>query len=113
MLACALAKYEQTYTCVCICVGEPARSADVSIPDAGNTMESKQRAVSRGLSAAEGSAAALNACGGTRVHRVTDATLKFIYFASESAPEEIIQFSCQENFMRCASAINCIKCHRF
>lgn len=103
MLACMLAKYEQTYTCVCICVGAPARSADVSIPGAGNTMESKQRAVSRGLSPAEGSAAALNACRGTRVHRVTDETFQvdiFFYICtlSESAPEEIIQFHVRRIF---------------
>lgn len=102
MLACVLAKYEQTYTCVCICVGAPARSADVSIPGAGNTMESKQRAVSRGLSPAEGSAAALNACGGTRVYRVTDATFQvdvfYVCSLSESAPEEIIQFHVRRIF---------------
>lgn len=64
--------------CVCIlCACVLSKTVNVSIPDAGSTMEPEQRDVSRGLSAADISAAAgLNASGG--VHKVKDETFRFI-----------------------------------
>lgn len=64
--------------CVAICVCVFSKTVDVSIPDAGSTMEPEQRGVSHGLSTPERSAAGLNASGGSRVHKVKDATSKFI-----------------------------------
>lgn len=64
--------------CVRICVRALSKTVDVSIPDAGGTMEPEQRDVSRGLSAPERSAAGLNASDGRRAPKVKDAAFKFI-----------------------------------
>lgn len=61
---------------MCLCAR--SKTVDVSIPDAGSTMEPEQRDVSHGLSAPDRSAAGLNASGGRRVHKVKDATFKFV-----------------------------------
>lgn len=56
--------------CVCICVCVFSKTVDVSIPDAGSTMQPEQRDMSHGLSTTDISAAGLNASGGSRVHKV-------------------------------------------
>lgn len=66
------------HRCVCICVCVLSKTVDVSIPDAGSTMEPEQRDVSRGLSTPDKSTGGLNCCGGTRVHKVKGATFTYI-----------------------------------
>lgn len=63
-----------------------SQTVDVSIPDAGSTMEPEQRGVSHGLSAPDRSAAGLNGGGGGRVHKVKHATFMFLL---------LLQLDCQ------------------
>lgn len=66
---------------MCLCV--LSKTVDVSIPDAGSTMEPEQRDMSHRLSTPDRSAAGLNASGGSRVPKTQDATFKFcIIFAA-------------------------------
>lgn len=56
-----------------------SKTVDVSIPDAGSTMEPEQRDVSHGLSAPDRSAAGLNASGGSGARKVKKMQLLSVF----------------------------------
>lgn len=67
-------KHKCVFACVFVRL---TKTVDVSIPDAGSTMEPEQRDMSHGLSSPS-PAAGLNASAGSRVHKVKDKTFTFI-----------------------------------
>lgn len=73
-------KHKCVFACVFVRL---TKTVDVSIPDAGSTMEPEQRDMSHGLSSPS-PAAGLNASGGSRVHNF------YVYLITFAAPFRLL-----------------------